>query len=49
MGIPKWKTKNLLGIESLSKIEIRKILTLAKKLKHELPAKSKLFSREKNS
>jgi aspartate carbamoyltransferase catalytic subunit len=35
MEIPKWKTKNLLGIESLSKFEIRKILTLAKKLKHE--------------
>lgn len=33
MGIPKWKPKNLLGIESLSKIEIRKILTLAKELK----------------
>ena len=37
MGIPKWKTKNLLGIESLSKIEIRKVLTLAKKLKREFP------------
>ena len=37
MGIPKWKTKNLLGIESLSKIEIRKVLSLAKKLKHESP------------
>ena len=35
MEIPKWKTKNLLGIESLSKFEIRKILSLAKKLKHE--------------
>jgi aspartate carbamoyltransferase catalytic subunit len=33
MDIPKWKPKNLLGIESLSKIEIRKILTLAKELK----------------
>jgi aspartate carbamoyltransferase catalytic subunit len=33
MDIPKWKTKNLLGIECLSKIEIRKILTLAKELK----------------
>lgn len=37
MGIPKWKTKNLLGIESLSKIEIRKVLSLAKKFKHESP------------
>ena len=37
MGIPKWKTKNLLGIESLSKIEIRKVLTLAKKLKRGFP------------
>ena len=37
MGIPKWKIKNLLGIESLSKIEIRKVLSLAKKLKHESP------------
>lgn len=37
MGIPKWKTKNLLGIESLSKIEIKKVLSLAKKLKHESP------------
>ena len=34
MGIPKWKPKNLLGIESLSKIEIRKVLSLAKELKH---------------
>jgi aspartate carbamoyltransferase catalytic subunit len=42
MEIPKWKTKNLLGIESLSKFEIRKILTLAKKLKHE-PAKNKSY------
>ena len=40
MGIPKWKPKNLLGIESLSKIEIRKILTLAKELKC-TPAKIK--------
>ena len=37
MGIPKWKTKNLLGIESLSKIEIREVLSLAKKLKRESP------------
>ena len=42
MEIPKWKTKNLLGIESLSKFEIRKILTLAKKLKHE-SAKNKSY------
>jgi len=42
MEIPKWKTKNLLGIESLSKFEIRKILSLAKKLKHE-SAKNKSY------